>query len=181
MNRYLLVALIFLAGVLGGCAAGEHDPRTGGFFGGIGGLGSGGYEKRMKEREASLEQLRTTQRALNIEKDQLEQQQSAAYVRLESDRARASIMQSEIALLDKKTKALATQQGTDQQRLAKLQQRLTALKGQMGRQSSALDALEGSGLGDADVDLRRKQLEKQRDALAREYELLMKMQLELSQ
>jgi hypothetical protein len=44
-----------------------------------------------------------------------------------------------------------------------------------------LDDLEGSGLGDTDMDLRRKQLETQRNALRKEYDLLMKMQMELAQ
>ena len=58
---------------------------------------------------------------------------------------------------------------------------VTDLKGKMNQQASSLDDLEGSGLGDADMDLRRKQLEKQRDALRKEYDLLMKMQMELAQ
>ena len=90
-------------------------------------------------------------------------------------------MQSEIKQLEKKSKALAARQGKDQQRVAALDKRVKALKSKMGKQSSNLDALEGSGLGDADVDLRRKQLETQRDALAHEYDLLMKMQMELAQ
>ena len=94
---------------------------------------------------------------------------------------RMDTTQSDIARLEKSASKLSAQQGADQQRVAELQQRIAALNGQMGKQASALDALEGSGLGDADVDLRRKQLEKQRDDLAREYELLMKMQVELVQ
>jgi hypothetical protein len=90
-------------------------------------------------------------------------------------------MQSDIFRLEKSTEKLAAQHGTDQQRVTELQQRTANLKSKMGKQVSALDELEGSGLGDADVDLRRNQLEKQRDSLVREYELLMKMQVELVQ
>jgi chromosome segregation ATPase len=181
MNRYFIILMMLFAGVLGGCASGDLDPRTGGLFGGISGISSGTYENRVKEKEARLEQLRATQSQLNIEKGQLSQQQSAAYAQLGKDQAQVSAMQSEIVKLEKSSKALATQQGTDQQRVTELQKRITGLKGNMKKQASALDALEGSGLGDADVDLRRKQLEKQRDDMAREYELLMKMQVELAQ
>ena len=90
-------------------------------------------------------------------------------------------MQTEITALEKKTKSLATKEGTDKQRVADMQKRVTDLKGKMNQQASSLDDLEGSGLGDADMDLRRKQLEKQRDALRKEYDLLMKMQMELAQ
>jgi hypothetical protein len=90
-------------------------------------------------------------------------------------------MQADIAALEKKTKALASKQGVDQTRVAELQKRLAGLKAGMNKQESSLDALEGSGLGDADTDLRRKQLESQRDALRKEYDLLMKMQMELAQ
>ena len=90
-------------------------------------------------------------------------------------------MQAEITELEKKTKALAAKQGADQKRVAELRKRTAALKKQMGKQSSALDALEGSGLGDEEMDLRRKQMEQQRDALRKEYDLLMKMQMELAQ
>jgi hypothetical protein len=65
--------------------------------------------------------------------------------------------------------------------VAELQKRLADLKKGMNKQESSLDDLEGSSLGDSDVDLRRKQLEAQRNALRKEYDLLMKMQMELAQ
>lgn len=181
MSRQAVVLMMLVAGLLGGCASGDQDPRTGGLLGGISGLSSGSYENRVKEREARLQQLRATQSQLDAEKGQLEQQQSAAYAKVAKDQSEVDVMQSDIARLEKSASKLSAQQGADQQRVAELQQRIAALNGQMGKQASALDALEGSGLGDADVDLRRKQLEKQRDDLAREYELLMKMQVELVQ
>lgn len=180
MSRYLLV-LLLCTGLLSGCASGDQDPRTGGLLGGISGLSSGTYDSRVKEREARLEQLRATQRQLDAEKGQLDQQHSAASARLQQDQAQATALQADISRLEKSTKKLAGQQGADQKRVTELQQRANKLKGKMGKQVSALDALEGSGLGDSDMDLRRTQLEKQRDALAREYELLMKMQVELAQ
>lgn len=181
MNRYFVVLMMLFTGVLGGCATGDQDPRTGGLLGGISGLSSGGYENRVKGKEARLEQLRATQSQLDAEKGQLELQQSAAYAQLGKDQAQVSAMQSEITKLEKSSKALAAQQGADKQRVAELHKRIADLKGNMKKQAAALDALEGSGLGDADMDLRRKQLEKQRDDMAHEYELLMKMQVELAQ
>lgn len=180
MRTAILIPMLLAAMLLGGCA-GQHDPRTGGFFGGVAGLGSGGYKDRVAEREARLEELRATQRELDAEKGQLETQKSAAQALVDKDQARVKAMQAEIAALDKKTKSLSAQGGTDAQRVADLQKRVADLKGKMNRQASSLDDLEGSGLGDADMDLRRRQLEKQRDALRKEYDLLMKMQMELAQ
>jgi chromosome segregation ATPase len=180
MRTAILISILLAAMLLGGCA-GQHDPRTGGFFGGVAGLGGGSYKDRVAEREARLAELRNTQRELESEKGQLESQKSAAQAQLDKDQARVKAMQTEIAALDKKTKSLAAKDGADKQRVADLQKRVTDLKGKMNKQASSLDDLEGSGLGDADMDLRRKQLEAQRDALRKEYDLLMKMQMELAQ
>lgn len=180
MRKTIFIPMLFVAMLLAGCA-GQHDPRTGGFFGGVAGLGSGGYKDRVAEREARLAELRATQNQLDAEKGQLETQKSAAQAQLDKDQARVKAMQTEIAALDKKTKSLAAKDGADKQRVADLQKRVTDLKGKMNKQASSLDDLEGSGLGDADMDLRRKQLEAQRDALRKEYDLLMKMQMELAQ
>lgn len=167
--------------MLAACAGGDHNPREGGFFGGVAGLGGGSYKNRVAEREARLEQLRATQRELDTEKGQLETQKATVQAQVEQDRALVQAMQSEVADLEKKAKTLSAKQGADQQRVDELQQRIKSLKSQVGKQKSSLDELEGSGLGDADMDLRRKQLEAQRDALRKEYDLLMKMQMELAQ
>lgn len=180
MRMPILIPMVLAALLLGGCA-GQHDPRTGGFFGGVAGLGSGGYKDRVAEREARLAELRATQSELDAEKGQLEAQKSAAQAQLDKDQALVRAMQTEISALEKKTKTLAAKEGADKQRVTDLQQRVTDLKGKMNQQASSLDALEGSGLGDADMDLRRQQLEKQRAALRKEYDLLMKMQMELAQ
>lgn len=175
------ITTVALALLLSGCVTGGDDPRQGGFFGGVSGLSSGRYENRVKEREARLAQLRATQQGLDAKKGSLEADKSAALTRVVADRNRVAAMQSEIAALEKNTRSLSTRQGADQKRVRELQQRITELKAETRNQASALDALEGSGLGDSDMDLRRKQLEAQRDGLRREYELLMKMQMELAQ
>lgn len=166
--------------ILFGCA-GNHDPREGGFFGGMAGLGSGSYKDRVAERESRLDELRSTQRQLDAETAQLQQQKSSVQVRIEQDRALVKNLQKEITDLEKSTKALAEQKGASDKRVADLQKKIEELKRQIGTVQSSLDDLEGSGLGDSEMDLRRKQLEAQRNALRKEYDLLMKMQMELAQ
>ncbi len=180
MKRAAWITICVCLTVLAGCAGGDHNPREGGLFGGVAGLGGGSYKKRVAEREARLEQLRVTQHELDVEKARLESQKSSAQLQVDQDRAKVKAMQTEVADLEKKAKALSARQGADQKRVEELQQRIDTLKSQVGKQRSSLDDLEGSGLGDADTDLRRKQLDAQRDALHKEYDLLMKMQMELA-
>lgn len=180
MKPALPCAMLFGVAVLSGCANVSTDPREGGFFGGVSGINSGAYDQRIRERDERLAQLRETQRGLEQETSQLEAHKSATARQVEADRARVHKLNADVAALDKRVNALAAQEGADQKRVKELETRLDALKRQMGQQTSALDALEGSGLGDAETELRRKQLEQQRDGLRREYELLMKMQLELA-
>ena len=181
MRVQAIIVLVLSTILFGGCAGKDYDPGQGGFFGGLAGLSSGSYENRVQEREARLEQLRATRDHLNDEKARLDDRKSQAQARLAEDQDRVKTMQADITELEKKTKALAAKQGADQKRVEGLRKRTAALKKQMGKQSSALDALEGSGLGDEEMDLRRKQMAQQRDALRKEYDLLMKMQMELAQ
>lgn len=181
MKAQAIIVIVLSTILFGGCAGKDYDPGQGGFFGGLAGLSSGSYENRVQEREARLAELRTTRDHLNDENARLDDRKSQARVRLAEDQTRVKTMQAEIAELEKKTKALAAKQGADQKRVAELRKGTAALKKQTKKQSSALDALEGSGLGDEAVDLRRKQMAQQRDALRKEYDLLMKMQMELAQ
>ncbi|EHQ53532.1 hypothetical protein ECTPHS_12742 [Ectothiorhodospira sp. PHS-1] len=164
---------------LGGCAT-STDPREGGLLGGIQGLGSGAYDARVQEREARLEALRRTQQELEGERSDLETRRAEQTRQVAAERARLQRLDGDVASLDREVAALSAQHGRGDQRVRELQSRLAALKQQMGRQQSALDALEGDGLGDSDADLRRRQLEQQRQALQQEYELLMQLSLELA-
>ncbi|MDX9717871.1 hypothetical protein [Thauera sp. AutoDN2] len=180
MSATIRLAAAAAAVALTGCANLSTDPREGGFLGGVSGLSSGAYEARVVEREDRLAQLRETQRGLEMERTQLESRKSDAGRQLAAERARVKKLDADIAGLEKKVGTMTTQQGADAQRVGELQSRLAELKRKSAQQTSALDALEGSGLGDAETDLRRSQLEEQRRALQREYDLLMKMQLELA-
>lgn len=53
MTRHLSpIAVVGIAWLLAGCVS--DDPRKGGFFGGLAGLGSGAYEKRVADETATL-------------------------------------------------------------------------------------------------------------------------------
>lgn len=174
-----MVCLVGLWVAACGCAS-STDPREGGFFGGVQGLQSGAYEERVQSRADSLNRLRDLQQDLDVQQANLESQKAGLEEEVALERQSLAALEQEVDGLEQD---LSTYQADDAQRkqqIQELQTRLTELKSQMQAQTSALDALEGSGAGDTDQDLRRRQLEEQRQALQEEFELLMDLSLELS-
>lgn len=182
-NRRRLIGMCAgaLLGLLAaGCQTVSSDPREGGLLGGMSGLQSGAYEQRVRDREARLAEMRAMQEELERDQGALGQSREALRRQVADERSRLAHLNSDIAGLDRSISQLATRHGSEDQRVQSLRTRVTELKRQASRQQSSLDALEGSGVGDADTELRRRQLEEQRNALQREYELLMQLSLELA-
>ncbi len=171
---------VLLGGLASGCQTVSSDPREGGLLGGMSGLQSGAYERRVQDREARLAEMRAVQQDLERDQGTLAQRYDTLSRQVAEDQTRLTRLNSEIAGLDRNIDQLATRHGSEDKRVQTLRTRVTELKRQASRQQSSLDALEGSGVGDADTELRRRQLEEQRNALQREYELLMQLSLELA-
>ena len=162
-----------------GCAS-STNPREGGFFGGVQGLQSGAYEERVQSRADSLNRLRDLQQDLDAKQANLESQKASLEEEVALERQSLAALQQEVVGLEQDLNMYQADDAQKEQQIQELQTRLTELKSQMQAQTSALDALEGSGTGDTDQDLRRRQLEEQRRALQEEFELLMELSLELS-
>lgn len=175
--RALVLGLGLL--VLGGCAS-STDPREGGFFGGVQGLGSGAYDARLKERDDRLATLRETQAELSGERATLEASQLAAEEALEQERAEYARLERDIDGLERRLAELKKTRGAQDSRVADLQSRLDSLQQDMNKQSNALDALEGSGMPDDAMEQRRRELLAQREALRKEYDLLMSLTMDLA-
>ncbi|MGM0645302.1 MAG: hypothetical protein ACQESV_02725 [Thermodesulfobacteriota bacterium] len=184
-SRPAWVVFLYLVGVAGlgiglsGCAS-SSDPGEGGFFGGVRGLQSGAYEERVQDREARLERLRAMQEDLDAKQTKLEKEKAGLEEEVALERQRLASLQHNVAGLEQELNTYQADDAQKKQQIQELQSRVTDLKSQMQAQTSALDALEGSGTGNADQDLRRRQLEEQRRALQEEFELLMDLSLELS-
>ena len=184
-SRPAWVVFVYLVGVAGlgiglsGCAS-SSDPREGGFFGGVRGLQSGAYEERVQDREARLERLRAMQQDLDAKQTKLEKEKAGLKKEVALERQRLASLQQNVAGLQQELNTYQADDAQKKQQIQELQARLTDLKSQMQAHTSALDALEGSGTGNTDQDLRRRQLEEQRRALQEEFELLMDLSLELS-
>lgn len=180
MNRVLRVGVVCVSLSLAACANVSTDPTEGGLLGGIKGLQTGAYEQRVQERESRLSQMHALQSQLGTERSQLQQDRSASQAALDQERRRLQQLNANVLQLRQNVDQLAREQGVEDEKVQQLQARVQTLQRNMQHQQSSLDALEGSGLGDSDMDLRRLQLEEQRDALRREYDLLMKLSLDLA-
>lgn len=66
--RFALAATLV---ALSGCAATSDDPAEGGFFNGIRGIGSGGYEGRVAERQQAVATAEIRNAALGAEQSDL--------------------------------------------------------------------------------------------------------------
>jgi chromosome segregation ATPase len=116
--RCKCVGLILTAGLLAGCAT-TDDPRQGGFFSGIGNLAGGGYERRIVERQETLQQEQQTQQQLAWQADALRQEQ--AEVNRQLDAANADLARVNASLARIRSQLRSARQQTAAQR-AKLQQ-----------------------------------------------------------
>ncbi len=174
--RLCLIGLLIAAS---GCVS-SSDPREGGFLGGVQGLQSGAYEERVRDREASLDRLRAVQQNLDAKQAKLEKQKAGLEEEVALERQSLAALDREVTRLEQSVNTFQADDAQQERQVQELQARLTKLKSQMQAQTSALDALEGSGTGSTDQDLRRRQLEEQRRALQEEFELLMELSLELS-
>lgn len=180
MKAPALSLLALMALSASGCQTASTDPREGGLMGGITGLQSGAYDERVRERQDRLAEMRALQGELDSERSDLDGRRAALQREVAEERSRLARLGRDIAGLDSSVAELSARRGSDDARVEALQRRIVELKAQAGRQQRTLDALEGSGVGGTDLDLRRRQLEEQRRALQREYELLMQLSLELA-
>ncbi len=175
-NRLAAIGTVLL---LSGCAT-STDPRQGGLFGGIGGLTSGAYEQRVKEREERLQQSQESQVELSAESARLEQQKREREALVAKERDGLAKLDKDVKGLERKVSQLSGKAGGGDKQVAEAQQRLAALKKQIASQGRAIDALEGDGSGGGDADLRQRQLEEQRRALQKEYDALLEFTLKLA-
>jgi chromosome segregation ATPase len=150
------------------CSTTENDPRSGGFFGGVCGLSSGAYDKRVDEQEKNLQASRVQKQSVESEKRQLHDVQAEKIRQKQALSADVNRISDENDKLSKKlaqikSKDAATRQkkGDAQKRIQNLNAKITQLK----QQSS------NSNQDDATVAAQKKKAEE----LNREVEGLWKI------
>lgn len=108
MQRLGVAAGILL---LAGCAT-TDDPREGGFFSGLYGLGSGAYDQRIAEREQNLQALKQIEAGSVAEQSSLQRDKAASTAELQQLEAQSRQMEAELRSLSgqiEKTKASTAQ------------------------------------------------------------------------
>ena len=145
--------------LLSSCAATDCDPTTGGFIGGIRCDASGGYEKRIQEREDQHAALLTRRAELIREQQQVEAERRQAALQLRNKQAEQKKAEADLAAVQRQ---LAGAKKNDEA----LQQQAKALEADIADAKSNMDAL-------AEAEQRKRarlgELESEQKALDAEY------------
>jgi chromosome segregation ATPase len=145
---------------LAGCAT-SGDPHEGGFINGIVGL-SGGYQRRLDERETILSGERAEGRRLETEQRRLEAERDAVRNDLDRAQRRLAAQQQRIAAERARIQALRRQTAADRARLAELnkaQGRARAVNRTIKQADPARDALPGLEAKTRDINREIEEIE----------------------
>lgn len=115
----MLAALLFPSPLLAFCGGMPSDPRTGGFAGGLCGLSSGAYEKRLQQRRNEL-------RTLEAAKADLE-------ARLASRQAKVRALETQIAETRRRAEGRLALAKTTEEDIARLKERKAASDAELAR------------------------------------------------
>jgi len=163
------VILILAALLPVGCAT-TDNPREGGFFGGVQGLNSGAYDKRIQEREESLDRL-------NAIKQELGQEQAQLQTEKQRKQARLAGLEQQLSQLDRETAQLARQLDGKRGQLAGEREKSARLKKDLASLRQDIAKVESKRANGRPV----AELEAERDRLEQEYRQLLDLYLELGQ
>lgn len=167
MTILRLLAVLGLATALAACATNE-DPAKGGFFSGMKNLSDGTYDKRVNERQKTLEneqdvnlqQTRSLERA-NAQSADVKAERDAAEARYAGFQRELTTMRSRLAAAEKAN--------------AKKKAEVAALNQQIdGLQAKTNMVEQDSVTNEAEKQKRLEALRREREALNREVDLLIR-------
>jgi chromosome segregation ATPase len=161
----LTVGVILAIFGFGGCASMTecNDPGKGGFIGGVCGLASGNYDRRIEEREQNLAALKQAQSSASTKQTRLESEKKTAAQQLAALQQQAREIDNEAADLQRQINALQVKSSHNQNKKVALQKRLQQFRQQMATQKASLSQA-------GDEDIARYQAEEKR--LLKELEML---------
>jgi len=162
-----IVSLTACTLLLGACAT-TDDPRQGGFFGGVQGVSSGAYDKRIQEREESLQRLDAIKQELGAEQAQLTSERERKQARLDNLQQQLSQLDRETAQLSGLLERRRSELSGDREKTARLKRDLERLRQDIARTGQK-----------ADTGRPVAELEAERDRLEEEYRQLLDLYLEL--
>lgn len=163
------LAVLLLIGLSISACETTDDPTRGGLWGGIHGLSSGAYERRLQERRERLSRLEQARHELETQNRTLSDEHRSRQRGVEAERARLRALRADLRRLEDATRDLEARQATGNERAHELRQRVRS----MDRQLTALDHTAPNE--------RLVELERERQALDQEYRALLDLYLELEQ
>ena len=163
MHKHAAVALSLLAGLaVSGCAGagGDCDPARGGLFGGISCDASGGYDRRIAERQDEQAALAKRSAALTAERDAIEAERREVARTLEARQAEKAKAENQLADVRRKL-------GAGQQRNRTLQGEAKKLEADIRQNEADVARLKKT---DDTKAARLAELKREEERLAKEYE-----------
>lgn len=151
--------------LLAGCATTE-DPHEGGFFGGVYGLGSGAYDRRIEERQQNLNALKQMQAGSEAEQRGLRQDKAAVTAELQPLQAQSRQLEADLRDLSGQIAQRKASTAQAEKRKQALKQKATGLDKALKVHQKQLSAASA----DTNQDVAKYQAEEAR--LQREIEAL---------
>ena len=115
------------------------DPTKGGFFGGVGGLASGNYQRGVDERKKKLENVQDQKIALRRESDRVKQQNAAMTADIQKAEAQIAALSRDLKALDKKIETARANSAINQTRVDQIEDELTDIGNELEAQKLTLD------------------------------------------
>ncbi len=117
------VIIAGLGALLSACQT-SSDPTQGGLFGGVSGMASGAYDKRIQDRNQNLENEQDRNVAMTRENQRLDQQQVATKAKLTRHEQDYAVLSDGIKALERKLASVKGENNDLKRRAQELQQQI---------------------------------------------------------
>ena len=140
------------------CAT-SNDPSSGGFFGGVGGLMSGNYDRAVSDKERQLEDAKDQNIALARSSDRRTAELTATQLEFEKSETRLAALNLDITGLNKQLSQANSSSPSNVAKAADLQSKLSKLDAEVQRESLSMD--------DAAKQARIAELERRKEEISK--------------
>lgn len=155
------LALFAAALVVAGCTT--SDPGRGGFFGGVGGLVSGSYDRRVQTYQSHLTQEQVRRQSLERQAEHLASARAATAADLAEAEARLNALDRDMAALYRRLDEAEAERRASEDEILRLRRELDDLEGQIRLAES--NPVMGATAKRAELDRLRARKQALEDAL----------------
>lgn len=170
MLAKLMIKIVLIV-ALSGCAV-SNDPRQGGFLGGLHGLTSGTYDKRLQQSREELNHQQTINTGLKEESVKQEKVSQEWEIKLASEQQRLDEMKKSLSSLETDVNRLKAKSAKQKSEVNVLKNKIKDQVRRLKSQQTALNELDRTG-ENATATEQYRILEQERNRLAEEYSRLM--------